>query len=217
MAGLISLAVLALLPVQTNTRLTESWTSSPPGGDSGMRALGFIVIAVSTWLYAEDPSALSESAQRAAQAQRYEEAERLWRKAIDTSPRYFPALFNLGLFFFSRKQFNDAVPWLERAAEVSPQDFNTQYLRGASYQALERRDDALRAWRIALKLNPTHARLLQIMVVEYGKGRYFQEAADVARRALELAPSDVNAYYLAIKSLQDAGHIRKHSRLPVGL
>ena len=43
------------------------------------------------------------------------------------------------------------------------------------------------------------------MVVEYGKGRYFQEAAEVARRALELAPNDANAYYLAIKSLQDAG------------
>ena len=85
------------------------------------------------------------------------------------------------------------------------EDFNSHYLRGACYQALERRDDALRAWRIALMLNPAHARLLQIMVVEYGKGRYFQEAAEVARRALELAPNDANAYYLAIKSLQDAG------------
>ena len=84
-------------------------------------------------------------------------------------------------------------------------DFNSHYLRGACYQSLERRDDALRAWRTALKLNPAHARLLQIMVVEYGKGRYFQEAAEVARRALELAPNDANAYYLAIKSLQDAG------------
>ncbi|MGH9428399.1 MAG: tetratricopeptide repeat protein, partial [Terriglobia bacterium] len=145
-----------------------------------MRNLGFIVIAVSTCLYAQDPSALSDSAQRAAQAQRYEEAELLWRKAIDSSPRYFPALFNLGLFFFSRKQFNDAVPFLERAVEVSPQDFNSHYLRGACYQALERREDALRAWRTALKLNPSQTRLLQIMVVEYGKGRYFQEAADVA-------------------------------------
>jgi len=163
-----------------------------------------VVASLSATLRAQSPEALSASAQQAAQAQRYEEAERLWRKAIDTSPRFFPALFNLG-FFFSRQQFSDAIPLLERASNVSPEDFNTHYLRGACYQALERRDDALRAWRTALKLNPSHARLLQIMVVEYGKGRYFQEAAEVARRALELAPHDANAYYLAIKSLQDAG------------
>ena len=170
-----------------------------------LETIAVVVVSLSATFFAQTPEALSASAQQAAQAHRYEEAERLWRNAIDSSPRYFPALFNLGLFFFSRQQFNDAVPFLERAAEVSPQDFNSHYLRGACYQSLERGDDALRAWRIALKLNPNNARLLQIMVVEYGKGRYFQEAAEVARRALELAPNDANAYYLAIKSLQDAG------------
>src|SRR5215467_12002942 len=120
-----------------------------------MIKIAVIVAVLSTTLFAQDPAALSESAQQAAQAHRYEEAERLWRKAIDSSPRYFPALFNLGLFYFSRKQFSDAVPFLDRAAAVSPQDFNAQYLRGACYQALERRDDALRAWRAAMKLNPT--------------------------------------------------------------
>ena len=136
-----------------------------------MAIVSVVVASLSATLFAQNPEALSESAQQAAQAQRYEEAERLWRKAIDSSPRYFPALFNLGFFFFSRKQFSDAVPFLERAAAVSPRDFNSHYLRGACYQAMERRDDALRAWRIALMLNPAHARLLQIMVVEYGKGR----------------------------------------------
>ena len=160
-----------------------------------LETIAVVVVSLSATLFAQTPEALSASAQQAAQAHRYEEAERLWRNAIDSSPRYFPALFNLGLFFFSRQQFNDAVPFLERAAEVSPQDFNSHYLRGACYQSLERGDDALRAWRTALKLNPNNARLLQIMVVEYGKGRYFQEAAEVARRALELAPNDANAYY----------------------
>ena len=79
------------------------------------------------------------------QAQRYEEAERLWRKAIDSSPRYFPALFNLGFFYFSRKQFSDAIPLLERASKVSPEDFNTHYLRGACYQAWS--DETMRCVR----------------------------------------------------------------------
>src|SRR5262245_64995698 len=149
-----------------------------------MLRIAVIAAILSAPLYAQDPAALSESAQQAAQAQRYEEAERLWRKAIDLAPRYFPALFNLGLFYSSRKQFSEAVPLLERAAEVSPHDFNTHYMRGACYQALVRGDDALRAWRTALKLSPKNARLLQVMVVEDCKGRYCEVAEEAAGLAM---------------------------------
>jgi tetratricopeptide (TPR) repeat protein len=68
-----------------------------------MLRVAIIVAVLTAPIYAQDAAALSESAKQAAQAERYEEAERLWRKAIASSPRYFPALFNLGLFYFSRK------------------------------------------------------------------------------------------------------------------
>jgi len=170
-----------------------------------MLRIAAIAALLSASLYAQDPAALCEAAQQAVHAQRPEEAERLWRQAISVSPRYFPALFNLGLFYESRQQFSDAIPFLVRAAEISPRDFNTHYLLGACYQALGHGDDALRAWRTALGLNPKNVRLLQVMAVEYTKGRYFQDAAETARRAVDLTPDDPNAYYLAIKSHQDAG------------
>src|SRR5688500_6130045 len=118
-----------------------------------MRTLSIIVVAIlafSNCICAEDPAALSESAQEAVKTGRYADAEALWQKAINASPRYFPALFNLGLLYHSRKQFSNALPLLEKAAEVSPLDFNTHYLRGACYQGLGRSDDALHAWRTAL-------------------------------------------------------------------
>lgn len=153
----------------------------------------------------QDAATLSDAAQQAAQSNRPEEAEQLWRQAIAISPRFFPALFNLGYFHYSRREYLKAVPYLERAGRVTPTDFNTHYLLGACYQAVERRDDALLAWRTAIGINPRSIRLLQIMVVEYGKGRYFQEAAEAATRALELAPGDLNSYLLAIKAHQDTG------------
>src|SRR5262245_56466179 len=103
-----------------------------------MLRIAALTVILSASLYAQDPAILSDSAQQAAQSQRYEEAERLWRKAIDLAPRYYPALFNLGFFYYTRKQYNEAAPLLERAAEVMPQDFNTHYLRGACYTALDR-------------------------------------------------------------------------------
>ena len=152
-----------------------------------------------------DPEALSTAAQQLAVAKQLEPAEKLWKRALELSPGFFPALFNLGFMHFSAQQFEKALPFLDRAVENSPDDFNSQYLRGTTLQQLGRRDDALRAWRKALAIQPKNQRLLQVMAVEYGAGRYFQEAADLARRAMELKADDPNLRFIAIKAYQDAG------------
>ncbi|NBO64917.1 MAG: tetratricopeptide repeat protein [Acidobacteria bacterium] len=153
----------------------------------------------------QDAASLSDAAQEAARANRPAEAERLWKQAIDLAPNFFPALFNLGYFHFTRREFTQAIPFLVRAARVNDGDFNTHYLLGACHQSIERRDEALLSWRRALEINPKSSRLLQIMIVEYGRGRYFNEAAAASLLALELAPNELNSYLLAIKAHQDAG------------
>jgi tetratricopeptide (TPR) repeat protein len=70
---------------------------------------------------------------------------------------------------------------------------------------LGRTEDALRAWRAALALRPDHVKLMQIMAVEYAKGRYFREAAAVAERGLQAKGDDPSSWLLAIKAWQDAG------------
>ena len=76
----------------------------------------WIALLCLTLVAAEDPAVLSERAQQSAQQQRFEEAEQLWKRAIDISPRYFPALFNLGLFYARQQKFVDAELFLKRAA-----------------------------------------------------------------------------------------------------
>ena len=152
----------------------------------------------------KDPEVLSAAAQQLAVAKQFEPAEKLWKRALELSPGFFPALFNLGYMHFSTQQFEKALPFLERAAETSQKDFNSHYLLGTSLQRLGRRDDALRAWRKALAIQPQNQRLMQVMAVEYGAGRYFQEAAELARRALESKADDPNLYFIAIKAYQDA-------------
>jgi tetratricopeptide (TPR) repeat protein len=151
------------------------------------------------------PAALSEEAQALAKAKEYDKAERLWRRALELEADYYPALFNLAYLYFSRQNFAGAEPLLSRAARVEPKDFNTRYLLGAALAALGRREEGLRQWRAALELRPNDLRLLQVVSVEYSKGRYFNEAAAAARRALSLAGKDQNLYFLTIKAYQDAG------------
>ena len=122
---------------------------------------------------AEDPACSAEQAQKSAQQQRFAEAEHLWKRAIEISPEYFPALFNLGLFYSREQRFAEAEPLLKRAAQSSPGEFNAWYMWGSALSESGRTDDALRAWREALKLQPGNLRLMQVMAVEYSKGRYF--------------------------------------------
>lgn len=153
----------------------------------------------------KDPEALSTAAQQLAVSKQLQPAEKLWKRALELSPDFFPALFNLGYMHFSTKQFEEALLFLDRAAQNAPDDFNSHYLRGSALQQLGRREEALRAWRQALAIQPKNLRLLQVMAVEYGAGRYFQEAADLARRALDLKADDPNLFFIAIKANQDAG------------
>ena len=114
-------------------------------------------------------------------------------------------MFNLGLFYSRQERFGEAELFLKRAAQASPGEFNAWYMWGAALSKVGRTDDALRAWREALKLQPRNLRLMQIMSVEYNKGRYFGEAAELARRALEINGSELDGMLLAIKAYQDAG------------
>ena len=162
-----------------------------------------ILAALLAFRPAEDPAALSERAAALASEQRFTEAADLWRKALDASPGFFPALFNLGYMYFTQGEPETALPFLERAAQAEPGDFNTRYLLGAILVQLGRPEDGLRQWRRAIEINPRHVKLMGIMIVEYNKGRYYKEAAALAERALDLERGDPNLYYLAIKACQD--------------
>lgn len=151
---------------------------------------------------APSPDALNDRAQQLAQAGRAEEAAAIWRQL---PPGYFPAAFNLGFFHYSRKEFAQAAPYLAQAVKLQPAHFNARFLLGQVKAAQGDRDGALREWRAALPLEPTNARLLGIMAVEYAQGGYYGEAAAAAKRALALRPADLNTHLLAIKACQDAG------------
>ena len=153
---------------------------------------------------AQDPEALSAQALEMAQQRRFAEAEALWQRALKASPNLFSAAFNLGYMHQSQGEYAKAEPMLARAVRAQPKDFNARYLLGATISQLGRGDDALRQWRAALELRPDHAKLMQIMAVEYGKGQYFREAAAVAERALKVQAADPGLYLIAIKSYQDA-------------
>jgi tetratricopeptide (TPR) repeat protein len=157
-----------------------------------------------TLLQPQNAEKLSQQALQMAQAGRTEEAAALWKRALAVSPAHFSSLFNLGYLYSSRNEPAVAAGYLERAAKVKPADFNTRYLLGSALVAAGRSEEGLIAWRAALTLQPANVKLMLIMAVEYGSGRYFQEACRVARQALKASPADPNVHFVAIKACSDA-------------
>jgi tetratricopeptide (TPR) repeat protein len=153
----------------------------------------------------QDAEALSSKALELAQQQRTQEAEKLWKQALALKRDLFSASFNLGYLYYSRKDCAAAEPFLSKAASVNPKDFNANYISGVCLSQLGRPEDALRRWRSALAVRPDQVKLMQVMAVEYTKGRYYRGAAEVAQRALAVQQDDPAIYLLAIKALSDAG------------
>ena len=162
------------------------------------------VLVVAAMLLQSPAEALSEQALAAAQRGDTEAADGLWRQAIEKEPKHFASLFNLGVMLHRGKRQIEAAPLLERAAAIEP-GYQVHLMRGSNFQQLERREEAIRAWKAALVYQPKNVKLMQVLSVEYGRGRYFHEAAAMAREALRVAPLEQNLYFLAIKAYQDAG------------
>ena len=99
-----------------------------------------------------NPAALNDAATQHAQAKRFDEAEKLWKRAIELQPAFFPALFNLAFLYFSTSRYDRAEPLLVRSAKLQPDNFNVHYLLGTARVSLGRRDEGLVAWRAALAL-----------------------------------------------------------------
>lgn len=156
--------------------------------------------------------ALSDQGLEAAQRGDTAAASRLWREAIGKDPKHFASLFNLGVLLHRQRQQQDAVAFLDRAAAIEP-GYQVHLIRGSNFQQLGRREEAIRAWKAALAFQPKNVKLMQVLSVEYSGGRYFHEAAEMARQALRLAPGESNLYFLAIKAYQDAGNQKAASEL----
>jgi tetratricopeptide (TPR) repeat protein len=170
-----------------------------------------VLFAFLSAVRAESAAALSDQALALAEQHRVAEAEDLWRRALGIDPNYFPALFNLGYLRFTSGNAGEARTWLERAVRANPADFRARYLLGTVFTGLGEREAGLREWSVALSLQPANLKLMQVMIVEYEKGLYYEEAEKLARRALEQNAHDLNLYLLAIHACQNARD------LPTGL
>jgi tetratricopeptide (TPR) repeat protein len=86
-----------------------------------------------------------------------DQAERCWKQAVLWDPRHADALLGLGRLALNRNQPAEAVEWLSRAADCSPEALEPVYNLTRAYRLLGRTEEAERLERRAESVRASRA------------------------------------------------------------
>ncbi|MCD6063420.1 MAG: tetratricopeptide repeat protein [Flavipsychrobacter sp.] len=92
--------------------------------------------------------------------QKYKEAAAAYQKALQKDPNYTPGLFNLGNSLYKQKQFDatrKAMATTAKVAKEQPVKSAAQYNVGNTYMEEKKWQEAVDAYKQALKNNPQDA------------------------------------------------------------
>ncbi len=78
------------------------------------------------------------------------------QKAVEIDPQLVPALVYLSRVYMDDKNYADTVPLLEAAADITPDNADVQITLGVAYRGVGRLDEAEKAYRKALALDPAN-------------------------------------------------------------
>jgi predicted O-linked N-acetylglucosamine transferase (SPINDLY family) len=134
-------------------------------------------------------------------AERYSEAEGVYRSMLQISPSHSVALENLGILAVQRNSPEDAIALLTRAGALAPERASAHYNLGAAYIAAFRFAAAKDCFLRAIELDPEFAAAYNNLGNIH---RYLGDPVSAIRyyaRALELAPHDAALHSNYIISL----------------
>jgi protein O-GlcNAc transferase len=140
-------------------------------------------------------------------AERQSEAMDCFRRVIALSPGNAAAHLQLGLAFWRRRDTAPAIALVERAARLDPKLAAAHGTLGSMLRSVGRIAEAVASLRAALALNPQDAPVclhlgMCLSVIE-GKGQ--REGLDYLRRAISLAPRNLEAHRQLAWVLSETG------------
>ncbi len=147
----------------------------------------------------QDFSALVAQGQTQLEKGRYETAEKLFRRALEMRPDDPAGHYYLGVTLLARGSHEKAVESLERASNLSKRaNVAVMFELGTAYLRMDRLDDAETILAQAAALAPHQAPLLLQLGWVYYQKVEGEKAHAAFTRAVELEPSGLSYYYLAL-------------------
>lgn len=177
LAAIAACAVVAHAQVKTWRNSEALWThaiSAVPGNAKAHNSLG----------------AIYGNTGRVAEAEaQFKEALRL-RPDLTEGLHIYP---NLGRSLVAQGKLAEAIPYLERARQLKPDDAGVASELGMAYLGLDRIPDAINAWRTSLRLNPKQEHLWFMLGISLAAGGQAAEARHAFTEVLRLNPGRQDA------------------------
>ncbi len=88
-----------------------------------------------------------------------------------------------------------ALEYLRKAVDLEPDDFWAWFTMGLIYEDQEVFDQATRAYKNAVRINPLYAQAQNNLGYSYKERRFYAYAVEHYRKAIELLPDNPGFYY----------------------
>jgi len=139
---------------------------------------------------------------------RNREAEGALKRAIDLNPGDECAFNQLGRLYYDEERYQEAIRAFLTETTLRPRA-TTYHFIGNSYRYTSKFDEAVTAYREALRLDPEYKRLsVDLGLAYYALGRYTQ-AIESYRQAIKADPNDVNARFALCVTELRHGDVRE--------
>ena len=136
--------------------------------------------------------------------ERYQDANEIYRQAIEADSTYLEAQLGAAELFTTKYAYGDAAQFLTEAAQIN-QNSARLYLDVARNKKLEGGEEATNALNRALQINPNLAEALALKAALSLEASQFDQASADIEKALKINPQSLDAHSLraAMAYLQD--------------
>jgi tetratricopeptide (TPR) repeat protein len=139
--------------------------------------------------------------------QKYDEAEKLMREAVEMFPNDFAVNLILGLSLAQNSKTEDALNYLLKAVQLNRNDLTALSAYAFALSQLGREEESIEYIKNALKIEPNNVNLLGQLGLSLNNLNYMAESDSIYEQALVLEPDNalINnnyAYSLSERDLQ---------------
>jgi tetratricopeptide (TPR) repeat protein len=127
---------------------------------------------------------------------RVKEAEVQFKEALRLRPDLTEGLHiypNLGRALAAQGKLSEAIPYLERAHRLKPDDAGLASELGFAYLGADRTTDAIAAWRVAVRLNPQLEQTWFVLGITLAAGGQIAEARQAFSEVVRINPGRQDA------------------------
>ena len=146
----------------------------------------FLIIFSFGILRAENPDECYWKGYAADAANKYDEAIKHYKQAIEQKPDFFDAHYKLAIVYKEKGQFKEAIDHLKNVVALEPNHMDAHYTIGVCYEAQGLFSDAIGEYKNVIQIKDNHLDAHNRLAAIYYDMQMMKESIPVYRKIISL-------------------------------